>query len=80
MGKRKPLERNQRTGQFSGDLPVEIGKVAKQMATEYFERFNTVDVFDLIVKFEIALHYVGALTNLKETDKEIKENENYSEN
>ena len=70
MGKRKPLERNQRTGQYSGKLPMEISKVAEQMATEYFERFNTVDVFDLMIRFEMALHHIGNMTNLKETDFE----------
>lgn len=68
---RKTIQRNERTGQFAGHLPVEIGEVAKQMADEYFEKFNEVDIFDLIYIFESQLRHRGTFTLMKE----VKENE-----
>ena len=63
---RKTLERNERTGQFAGKLPVEIGNVADQMATEYFKKFNEVDIFDLMYIFESRLRLRGILTRMEE--------------
>lgn len=68
---RKTIQRNERTGQFSGPITKEISEFAGQMADDYFEKFNEVDIFDLIYIFESQLRHRGTFTLMKE----IKENE-----